>query len=250
MINQWKWRTATYPFTAVGQPNEPARFVIEQVSDREFGVHESGAFQYIPPDDSGPIVVDQETLTDSDLASVPLALTWFVSRHGRHTPAALVHDQLVTPTCTYTERIAADDHFLAAMQRLGVATVRRHVMWAAVTAASRQNGGWIRRLGLWAWAIGALCGMALLVAGLITLNPWWVLGSLVAPLFASALWGERFRAGMIAGYALPPVVFPALGALVGYGIYWSVEQAVRLIQAALPARSLEELPPPTGFKEL
>lgn len=250
MLNQWRWRTNTHPFTAVGRPGEPARFVIEQVSDRGFCIHESGAFQYLPPDGSEPIIVDHESLTDSDLASVPLALTWFVSRHGRHTPAALVHDQLVTPDGTYQERIAADDHFLEAMRSLDVPPVRRYVMWAAVTAASRQHAGGPRRWGLWLWALAATAGMVLLGAGLVTANAWWVAISLVAPLGASVLWGERYRAGMIAGYALPPVVFPALGSWLGYGIYWLVEQAVRLAQSVRPTRTLEDLPAPPEFKDL
>lgn len=32
---------------------------------------------------------------DTDLASVPWILWWFVASYGRHTRAALVHDQLV-----------------------------------------------------------------------------------------------------------------------------------------------------------
>lgn len=250
MGEEWKWQVDTGPFTAVGRADEPARFVLEQLGDSEFGVHPGGGFQYVASGSGDPIVVDEVTLPRSDLASVPLALTWFVSRHGRHTPAALVHDRLVRSGSTYDERIRADDIFLEAMERSGVATVRRHVMWAAVTAASRHRGGPIRCVGLWCWVAAALCGMTLLGAGLVSANLWWVVGSLVAPLAASALWGERHRAGMIAGYALPPVVFPALAALVGYGLYWVIEQAVRLVQAVRPSRTLDQLPAPPGIKEL
>ena len=106
---------------------EPARFVIEQLGDSEFGVHPGGGFQYVPSGSGDPIVVDESTLPRSDLASVPLALTWFVSRHGRHTPAALVHDRLVRSGSTYDERIRADDIFLEAMERSGGALSLIHI---------------------------------------------------------------------------------------------------------------------------
>jgi hypothetical protein len=34
-------------------------------------------------------------LGETDLASIPSFLGWFARRHGRHTPAALLHDQLI-----------------------------------------------------------------------------------------------------------------------------------------------------------
>lgn len=249
-MHGWTWGERTSPFSPVDAPDAPVRIVIEQIDDRHFRPHVDHGFTCTFDDGRDPITVTAETLESSDLASIPGYLSWFASRHGRHTPAALVHDQLVAPGITYEERSAADDVFLELMDRLDVPPVRRHVMWAAVTAATRWTGGWRRRLGVAVWFVAALCGMALFVAGLVTMTWWWVAVALLAPIPAAALWGERWRAGLIAGYALPPIAGPATAAWAGYAAYWLVEEGVRRVLALRPARTVEDLPAPTPYSEM
>jgi len=82
----------------------------------------------------------------TDFASVPRSLVWFIPRYGRYTKAAILHDYL----CNLAEqgkfeRREADGVFRQAMRSLGVAFIRRWIMWAAVrfgalrTAAGRKD---------------------------------------------------------------------------------------------------------------
>lgn len=72
----------------------------------------------------------------TDLASVPRLARPVVSVHGDHSMAAVVHDYL------YQNRIGtrawADMVFRQALQDVGVGTIKRYSMWAAV-----RVGGWL-----------------------------------------------------------------------------------------------------------
>ena len=74
----------------------------------------------------------------SDLASVPLVLTWLIPRYGSGiTQAALLHDWL----CALARRSAfsradADGILRRVLGELGVSDVRRYMMWAAVRIGS------------------------------------------------------------------------------------------------------------------
>jgi hypothetical protein len=246
-IKPWAWRDHTDPFSTLNVPGGPARFVVEQVSDKEFCIPDGLGFQY-NRDGHAPISVTPATLPTTDFASIPRYMSWFVSRHGRHTPAALVHDQLVVDDMAFEDRKEADRLFLEMMDDLEVPPVQSRVMWTAVTLATRLHGPLAAKVALGAWAVVAAVGIALLGWGLVTITPWMVLASLAGPALAAPLWGGQARAGLIAGYALPVVALPALASLLGYWAYWVVEKAVKVIRQRRPAHAGEPLPEPIGYQ--
>lgn len=71
----------------------------------------------------------------TDLASVPIGLSWLIPRYGRYTRAAVLHDYL----WSHPELISksdADGVFRRVLRELGVSALRRWTMWAAVRLAS------------------------------------------------------------------------------------------------------------------
>lgn len=239
------WTTSTAPFTdAAGR--QPARFVLEQVGD--------DAFRLVRPfrwrRRTGTVVeVTPASLGVTDLASIQPAVAWFVTRHGRHTPAALVHDQLTRTARSPEERAAADLAFREAMGELGVPPVRTAVMWATVAMATRWVGGPWRRAGILAWGACSLLGMGSLIQGAVRRRPTQVAVALVAPLPAAALWGRQWRAGIVAGYAVWFVLVPTATSLAGYSAYWSAEAALRAGRRLLARRGDPEPPGPVPFSE-
>jgi hypothetical protein len=250
----WAWVTNTKPFSALGVPTDQACFVVEQVTDRSFRIPDGSGFQYNSARDDTDatykvIEITHESLPDTDFASIPRYMSWLISRHGRHTPAALVHDQLVTDDMSFEARKQADRLFLDMMDDLDVPPVQSRVMWAAVTLATRWHGSGRSKAGLVAWAALAAVGIVALGAGLVTTNPLLVVLALVGPALAAVLWGDQYWAGLTAGYALPVVALPALAALGGYWVYWVIEMAVKLGRRA---RHREPEPPvlpgPIGYQ--
>ena len=243
----WAWLSATGPFSALKAPGAPASFVFEQISDKNFRIPEGLGFQYNPVGGEA-ITVTRETLPSTDFASIPRYMSWFVSRYGRHTPAALVHDQLVTDGMEFEARKRADRVFLQMLDDLDVPPVQSRVMWTAVTLATRFRGPWAAKAGVVLWAALAAAGVGALVWGLVTLTLWMILAALAAPVVAALLWGGQRSAGLIAGYALPVIAVPALVSLVGYWIYWAIEKGVKLIRQRKPENRGEPLPDPVGYQ--
>lgn len=244
MSDEFTWTDHTQPFEALD--GSPARFVLEQVDDGEFRVR--AAFRYRQPD-GATIEVDDSSLGRTDLASIPAVMAWFVSRHGRHTPAALVHDQLVGSNTSLATRAAADRTFLEAMDAIGVPPVRSHMMWAAVSLATRWQGGLRARAGLILWVLASMAGTVLLVAGIVTRTPLEILLALVLPVPAGALWGRQFWAGVISGFAIWFVVLPAVASWIGYGCYRIAEEVVRYARKVLPSNRGESVPTPVSYRE-
>jgi hypothetical protein len=86
----------------------------------------------------------------TDFASVPRVVIWLFPRFGRYTPAAVLHDWLVT-TGLATGAVSsrdADALFRRVLQELGVPPVRRWLMWCGVRwgalVAPRRRAGWWR----------------------------------------------------------------------------------------------------------
>ena len=85
----------------------------------------------------------------TDFASVPRVVVWLIPRFGRYTPAAVLHDWLVTAgliTGVVSSR-DADGLFRRVLQELGVPPVRRWLMWCgvrwgALVAPLRRPGWW------------------------------------------------------------------------------------------------------------
>jgi hypothetical protein len=79
----------------------------------------------------------------TDFASVPRVCIWLLPRYGTYTKAAILHDYLwremaAKGTMRWSD---ADGIFRRAMRELGVAFLRRWIMWAAVRIAGLFKRG-------------------------------------------------------------------------------------------------------------
>lgn len=181
----------------------------------------------IPPESLEAIrTVTPADLPETDLASVPVFLRWFVSSYGRHTPAALIHDHLigVDPPIPGISAQKADRYFRHMLEDLGIRFIRRWLMWTATAFRTRFVGAGYLRLSLVVWTIAATLGTSTLLYGLVS-GAWLTVGlTLAAPLPAALLWGRQYGAGLVAAYfggpwILPPTIF----AMICYLIYASAE---------------------------
>ena len=68
--------------------------------------------------------------TYTDFASIPVAFRWLISRFGRHSPAALLHDWLTK--WKIVSRKKADMLLREAMKVLGVSWWKRRIMYRSV----------------------------------------------------------------------------------------------------------------------
>ena len=195
----------------------------------------------------------------TDLASVPSALTWLVPRTGRHLPAALVHDALVethlgAPAYVSVrgvdvDRVTADRVFRRAMRDTRTRTVRRWMIWSAVSLATIRAGSssWspARHLRLRVAALTSL-GLVAVIGVLATLDlldvvavlpwmgqrPWWAellggaAGAVVVPLLLSLTWGPLRAAGAILGVALALLLHVTAAIVALTLLYRGVERVV------------------------
>lgn len=229
------WEQAVgHCFRRSGSDDSVARVRIEQVADRSFVLCEG--FRYLAPGRT-PIEVDPADLRDgrTDLTSVPQALTWFVGRYGRHTPAALLHDALlhraeqraladgVSPLPGYEE---ADTIFREALACLKVPPLRRTTMWAAVSFGTRLRAGGVATAGVMAWLAAFVLGTAALVAAAAARDPVVLAVALVAPFGGAVLWGRQYWAGVAASYMAVFVAAPTLLGAVSFLLYRVAEAVI------------------------
>lgn len=257
---KWSFAGPTAPFYDA-EGNDPARYVLRQIADDQFLVDEP----FLYDDGSTRVRVPRREEVPTDLASIPFFMAWFVPVNGRHTPAALVHDTMlgdsggtfrpeasrhgISGIEAASRRANADRVFRTAMASCGVPLLRRNLMYAAVTMATRWSRSVMSRLALALWVIGSVIGSVLLVVG--PSNGWWpaVVAASVAPLPAALLWGPgNWRAGALAGYAAWLIGVPALTTALGYGIYWIAEQLLRPIAARASGERVAEAPPPAPYR--
>lgn len=116
-----------------GLPEEPVGFTdgqavdVREIDDRQWSLLRE--FTYRGRRES--YVVQAGELTD--FASVPRPFVWFIPTYGRYTKAAILHDYLCRLSLEGRfNRRDADGLFRQAMRSLGVAFLRRWIMWAAV----------------------------------------------------------------------------------------------------------------------
>jgi hypothetical protein len=85
----------------------------------------------------------------TDFASVPRVVVWLIPRFGRYTPAAVLHDWLVTTGLTtgVVSSRDADGLFRRVLRELGVPPVRRWLMWCGVRWGALASP--LRRPGWW-----------------------------------------------------------------------------------------------------
>lgn len=243
----WSWEGDTSPFT---QPNgaNPARFVLRQIEDTRFDLAEPFVYRR---NDGQMLTIDEASVGRTDLASVPWFLSWFVSPYGRHTPAALVHDQLtpeVKGVPTYLPaRRDADRVILQAMDSLDVPPVRSRIIWAATVLGTKWEDRPFGLLSLVLWFLLAVLGTYLLVTGRWGVRPIFLFG----PFVGALVWGRRdYWAGVVAGYGLFIVLLPGLAAVLAhYLVYWPMETAVRLVRAMMPRNRGKDLPKPVSYSD-
>lgn len=249
---QWQWDQDTTPFsTANGQQAQPALFKLRQVDDDDFELLEP--FNFTCADGTRVIPVTSTLLGRTDLASIPTFLGWFARRHGRHTPAALLHDQLIPkkaadlPEELRMPRTDADRLFREALRTSGVALVKSWVLWTGVTLGTRLRSGFWRAAAIVVWFLAALAGTVLLVYGGFSGRPLLLAIALLAPAPFAVLWGRQWTAGLIAGYAFWPVAFGSVPAWLSYQLYRLVEHLARRLGQLRPAAT--PLPPSVPFSK-
>ena len=182
--------------------------------------------------------IDNETLEDirslpmgmeTDLASVPGPLRWFLGTYGSHTPAVLIHDRLI-PTPPDLEGKMTDqyaDRYLRFMAKdVGIRWLKRWVMWAGVALRTRWAvGSLIQKVSVVLWIVAAAVGIYTFIDGAakgdVGRMLWTVLGLFVA----AALWGRQYGAGVIGGITAPWLLPPAILAVIGLLIYVVLEFA-------------------------
>jgi Protein of unknown function (DUF1353) len=251
----WSWKTDTRPFIS-DDPRHPdlALFDLRQVHDDRFELLEP--FKYVRPDGTR-IPVDHKWLGETDLASIPTFLGWFARRHGRHTPAALLHDELIPsddpqalplPPEAQLPPVEADLVFREALRASGVALVKSWVLWTGVTLWTRfKRLGRPAAVAMVAWFAAALAGTALLVYGLTGPHWWAVATALVAPVPFAGLWGRQWAAGLIAGYAFWPVFFGSVPPFLAYQVYQLAERLAKAVGRLRPEHRRTPLPPPRPY---
>lgn len=195
----------------------------------------------------------------TDLASIPQFMLWFEPRYGRHTLAAILHDNLIRPKPNdgpLQSDTLSDSFFRDMMGVAGMPLFKRWLMWAAVASRSRWAAGGLRRLSLLAWALTALVGVAatlVAIAGAVTSlgrldHPALaILVAAVLPLPAGLLWGRQYGASLVSAAAGLWLVPAAVFVLIGLGVYRLSEAVANRIAPRRRAAAAVLLPPlPVG----
>ena len=230
---------------------KPAQIVLRQVDKKTFVLGSSLRYTGNPgiegipaaaltlrPEDLGPGC-------ETDLASVPTALQWFLSRYGIHTPAALLHDRLTgAPGLDGVTEPQADRFFRFMLQALGVPWLRRWMMWAAVALRTRWKSGPLRKATVFVWFVSSLAGQAAAIVALLQANWLLLAAAALAPFLFALLWSRQYAAGLLASYTAPWVLPPTLLGAVGFGFYW-VSEAIAKGVGTLWTRLRRE-PQPRG----
>ncbi|MEE3853126.1 DUF1353 domain-containing protein [Gordonia sp. LSe1-13] len=192
---------------------------------------------YVPRDDS-----------PTDLATIPRFLRWFENSYGKHTLAAMIHDELITeqPDRGALGSDSLSDRFFREMMRSsGVPFLRRWIIWSAVALRTRWVAGGLRMWSVVGWLVLSVVGIscaALAVGSLVFDLSWptltvalswpnastyWLLGVAVILIFVAApLWGNQIGAGIVAAGVALWIVPPAIMAAVGWGVYLVAEHLV------------------------
>ncbi len=179
--------------------NQKAVLTLRVVGPKAFEVVDG--FRYLDQyDGMAPYTVPAGLKTD--LASVPFFLQWLVLSYGKHTMAAIVHDEYWDDDKTVPELRQANTAFRHAMWESDVPFLRRWFMWTAVTLAMMTRT-WPGRLRVAVWVLGLVKATAALLAGRGILLSWsvpaWVsLGAGVLAALAVVFWlaGSNAIAGV------------------------------------------------------
>ncbi len=238
-------------------------FLIDETADGPIRLGQTDAKQFtvlsrieftgdmgLPPD-RYPAISDEmraeasllEPGDTSDLASVPPFVRWFADPYGAYTPAALIHDKLITKTPNggpLKDDAASDRFFRFMLESVGEPFFKRWIMWAAVALRTRYAvGGW-RRILLFAWVLLAAIGIWAFGVAAVSIvwdtatpgdvGAWTLLGiAVVMPFAAGLLWGKQWGASLVAAVAAPWILPPTILAVAGTVIYLALEKAGRVL---------------------
>jgi hypothetical protein len=163
---------------------------------------------------------------ETDLASIPGPLRWFVGTYGIHTPAVLIHDRLI-PTPKHLQGKMTDqfaDRYLRFMlQDLGMRWLKRWVMWAGVAMRTRWAAGGLKMLSVLVWVVAALAEMTTFAIAAVNGSVGWMIVAAIAIFVFAGLWEKQYGAGIVAGLAAPWLLPPAVLAVIGLVVYVMLE---------------------------
>lgn len=203
------------------------------------GMGESEARRAI--DDARTFVPSEDNPTD--LASIPRFMRWFEDPYGRHTLAAILHDELITDSAnsgSLRSDALADRFFREMMRTSGVPWLKRWIMWSAVALRTRWVAGGLRRLSLVVWLALSVVGITTFVGSLgalvfdwpwpVSQPVWTLVAALALIVVAAPLWGRQWMAGLIAAVgALWLVPAGAAAGLAGI-VYLALESVARALR--------------------
>jgi hypothetical protein len=171
----------------------------------------------------------QDTVDDdTDLASIPPFMRWFVNSYGTHTLAAIIHDTLIGAPANsgaLGSDTLADQFFREMMRCAGVPWLKRWIMWAAVAMRTRWAAGGYRRVTLVLWGLLATAGISAFAWGAATQSWTLLVVAAVMPFVAGVLWFRQYGASLVAAVAALWILPPALLAAAGYLVYRVLERA-------------------------
>ncbi|WP_068273975.1 DUF1353 domain-containing protein [Aldersonia kunmingensis] len=254
-----------------GSPLTPCGVSVVQINERQFDVRT--AFRYtddkvqkylidklvargMTQEEAQNAVDDARTFTPpkenpTDLASVPQYLRWFENSYGKHSLAALIHDELITDkanTGSLRSDTLSDRFFREMMRTSGVPWLKRWIMWSAVALRTRfVVGGWrgYTRWSVIGWLALSVVGIACAVGPVASLafdwpwswpwspsswplSPWWtlVVAFVLIPV-GGLLWGRQWGASLVSAVAAFWLVPAALVAFLAWIVYLDLEQEAR-----------------------
>jgi hypothetical protein len=207
--------------------------VVKELTDQLVGLGWSAEDARRAVDDARTITPQREN--PSDLASIPQFMRWFENSYGRHTLAAIIHDQLIgdEPNAGALRSDTLSDHFFREMLgSAGVPWLKRWIIWAAVAMRTRWAAGGLRRASLCLWVVLAVTGISSFVWAAGTVWPGWtspvsawvlVLVAVLLPFLSAPLWGRQYGASLVAAAAALWVLPAAVLAVVGFAVYQLLE---------------------------
>lgn len=237
--------------------DRPARVVLEQIGPTSFRI--VAPFRYVDSVSGEQFVVPDPRWGDqqTDLASVPGILQWFVPRYGQHTLPALLHDQLVDHDLV-DDRERADRIFRDAMGEQNVRFLRRWLMWAAVSIGTIVQRRWLRVVPIVAWLVvfvalafrltPPFASWDVLVFNTLVRLPWWgaVLAAVVGPPLLAVVWGRRYLVGVISGWGVFLFAVPVVAVVLALAVYWAGEWLLRWLDTRSRHGRPSDPPPATA----
>ena len=166
---------------------------------------------------------------ETDLASIPAPMRWWINSYGAHTPAAIIHDRFIGSTLPAgVSEWQVDRYFRFMLADTGVRVIKRWIMWAAVALRTRWATKGAIRTALLVWFLVAISGTVMSIVALTQRDgAKLALYAVLLPLPAAGLWGRQAGAGLIAAYLIFPfIIVPMLASLVMLLPFWLGEIAL------------------------